>query len=45
MNEFTVKINEQNVKKSLGKETIILQFVGFYNACIETISCPYFPHI
>lgn len=37
MNEFTVKINEQNVKKSLGKETIILQFVGFYNACIETI--------
>lgn len=45
MNEFTIKINEQNVKKSLVKETMILQFVGFYNACIEIISCPYFPHI
>lgn len=29
MNELTVKINEKNVKKSLVKETIILQFVGF----------------
>lgn len=27
------------------KETIILQFVGFYNAGVKTISCTYFPHI
>lgn len=40
MNECTVKINEKNVKKSLVKETIILHFVGFYNAVVETISFP-----
>lgn len=40
MNEFTVKINEKNVKKSLVIETIILHFVGFYNAVVETISFP-----
>lgn len=37
MNECTVKINEKNVKKSLVIETIILHFVGFYNAVVETI--------